>query len=65
MIKLMKVRWAGHVGQMGRRLCWWENQKERPLGSPKCRWVYNIKMDLREIGCVGVDGIDLAYDRDQ
>jgi hypothetical protein len=25
----------------------------------------NIKMDLREIGCGGVDWIDLAQDRDQ
>jgi hypothetical protein len=23
----------------------------RPLGRPRCRWKYNIKMDLREIGC--------------
>jgi hypothetical protein len=27
--------------------------------------VYNIKMDLREIGRVGMDWIDLAQDRDQ
>jgi hypothetical protein len=27
--------------------------------------VYNIKMDLREIGCDGVDWIDMAQDRDQ
>jgi hypothetical protein len=29
------------------------------------RWVDNIKMDLREIGFVGMDWIDLAQDRDQ
>jgi hypothetical protein len=23
---------------------------ERPLGRPRSRWEYNIKMDLREIG---------------
>jgi hypothetical protein len=28
-------------------------------------WVYNIKMDLREIGWDGMDCIDLARDRDQ
>jgi hypothetical protein len=33
-----------------------------PLGRPRCRWVDNIKMDLREIGW---DGIDVAQDRDQ
>jgi hypothetical protein len=27
--------------------------------------VYNIKMDLREIGWDGVSWIDLAHDRDQ
>jgi hypothetical protein len=27
--------------------------------------VNNIKMDLREIGCDGVDWIDAAQDRDQ
>jgi hypothetical protein len=43
---------------------WWESQK-RPLGKPRCRWVDNIKMDLREIGWDGVDGIDRAQDRDQ
>jgi hypothetical protein len=26
---------------------------------------YNIKMDLREIGCEGVDWMPLAQDRDQ
>jgi hypothetical protein len=26
-----------------------------PLGIPRCRWVDNIKMDLREIGWDGVD----------
>jgi hypothetical protein len=29
----------------------WETQKEiDPLGRPRCKWVANIKMDLREIG---------------
>jgi hypothetical protein len=38
---------------------------KRPLGRPRRRWVYNIKMDLREVGWDGVDCIDLAQDRDQ
>jgi hypothetical protein len=29
------------------------------------KWVDNIKMDLREIGCDGVDWIDMAQDRQQ
>jgi hypothetical protein len=28
-------------------------------------WVDNIKMDLREIGCDGMNWIDLTEDRDQ
>jgi hypothetical protein len=29
------------------------------------RWVYNIKMNLREIGLYGMDWVDLTQDRDQ
>jgi hypothetical protein len=36
---------------------------QRPLGSPRRRWVDNIKMDLREIGWDGMDWIELAQDR--
>jgi hypothetical protein len=32
---------------------------------PRCRWVNNIKMDLRGIGWGGMDWIDPAKDRDQ
>jgi hypothetical protein len=38
---------------------------KRPLGRPRCRWVDNIKMDLRELGWGGMDWIDLAQDRNQ
>jgi hypothetical protein len=30
---------------------------KRPLGRPRRRWVDNIKIDLREIGWDGVDGL--------
>jgi hypothetical protein len=33
---------------------------KRPLGRQKRNWVDNIKLDLRKIGCGGVDWIDLA-----
>jgi hypothetical protein len=36
-----------------------------PLGRPRRRWVVNIKMDLREIGWVGADWMEMAQDRDQ
>jgi hypothetical protein len=38
---------------------------KRPLGRPRCRWVDNIKMNLREIGWDGGDWIGLAQDSDQ
>jgi hypothetical protein len=28
---------------------------KRPLGKPRCRWVDNTKMDLREMGWYGLD----------
>ena len=38
---------------------------KRPLGRPRCRWEDNIKMDLQEVGCGGMDWIELAHDRDR
>jgi ribosome biogenesis protein Nip4 len=37
----------------------------RPLRNPKCRWVDNIKMNLREIGWDDMDFIDLVQYREQ
>jgi hypothetical protein len=38
---------------------------KRPIRRQRCRWVDNIKMDLREIGWNGMDWVDLAQDRGQ
>jgi hypothetical protein len=38
---------------------------KRPLGRPSCGWEDNIRMDLQEVGCEGMDWIDLALDRDR
>jgi hypothetical protein len=38
---------------------------KRPLGRPRCRWVDNIEMELRENGCSGMNRIDLGQDRGQ
>jgi hypothetical protein len=34
-----------------------------PLGRHRRRWEDNIKMDLQEVGCGGMDWIELAQDR--
>jgi hypothetical protein len=36
-----------------------------PLGTPKHKWEDNIKTDLQEVGCGGVDWIELAQDRNR
>jgi len=63
------MRWVGHVACMGRgEACigfWWGNLRgKRPLGRPRHIWEGNIKMDLQEVRCGGMDWIDLAQDRD-
>jgi hypothetical protein len=35
----------------------------RPLGRTRRRWDDNIKADLQEVGCGGMDWIELAKDR--
>jgi hypothetical protein len=70
MIKSRRMRWTGHVAQMGEknnayRILMGMPEGKRPLGTPRRRWVDNIKMDLREIGWDGMDWIDLAQDMDQ
>ena len=38
---------------------------KRRLGRPRRRWEDNIKMDIQEVGCGGMDWIELAQDRDR
>jgi hypothetical protein len=62
------MRWAGHVAWMGEkrnvyRLLVGKSEGKRPLGGPRRRWMYNIKMDLLEIGLSAVDWIGLAQNR--
>ena len=37
----------------------------RPLGRARLKWEDNIKMDLQEVGCEGMDWIELAQDRNR
>jgi hypothetical protein len=41
---------------------WWG---KRPLGRYRHRWEDNIKMDFHDLGCGGMDWIDLAQDRNR
>ena len=61
---------AGHVAGMGESrdvymVLVGKSERKRPLGRPRHRWEYNIKMDLQEVGYVGMDWIDLTEDRDR
>jgi len=38
---------------------------KRPLGKRRRKWEDNIKTDLPELGCVGVDWIDVGQYRDR
>jgi hypothetical protein len=38
---------------------------KKPLGKSRRRWEDNIKIDLTETDCCGVDWIDLVQDTDQ
>jgi hypothetical protein len=40
-------------------------QIKRPLERPRHRWEDNIKKDLQEVGCGGMDWIELAQDRNR
>jgi hypothetical protein len=42
-----------------------KSERKRPLGRPRCSWENNIKMDLQEVGCWGLDWIDLSKDGDR
>jgi len=69
-IKSRRMRWTGHVPPMGEergvyRLLEGKPEGKRPLGRPRRRWVDNIRMDLQELGCVYMDWIGLAQDRDR
>ena len=68
-IKSRRMRWAGHVARMGEerlvyRVLVGKPEGRKPLGRLRRRWGDNIRMGLQEMGCVYMDWIGLAQDRD-
>ena len=69
-IKSRRMRWVEHVACIGDwkgvyRVLVGKPEGNRPLGRPRRRWEDNMKMDLQEVGCEGMDWIDLAQDTDR
>jgi hypothetical protein len=69
-IKSRRMRWAGHAARMGKkrnayRLLVGKPEGKRPLGRSRRRWVYNIKMDLGDLGWGDVDWIGLTQYRNR
>ena len=66
-LKSRRLRWAGLVARMEEsrnvglyRVLVERSRGKRLLGRLGCRWVYNIKMDLKEVGCDARNWMDLA-----
>jgi hypothetical protein len=54
-VKSRRVRWMGHVVRMGEkrgayRVLVGKAGGKSPLGTHKCKWEDNIKIDLHEVG---------------
>jgi len=69
-IKLRRMRWAGHVAHMGEkrgayRVLVGKLEGNRPLGRPRHRWWIILGWNLQEVGCGHMDWIGLAQDRDR
>jgi hypothetical protein len=59
-IKSRRMRWVGHVARMWKRrgvhrVLVGKSEGKRSLGRSGRRWEVNIKRDLKEVGCGGMD----------
>ena len=67
---MRRMRWAGHVARTSEerevyRVLVGKPEGRRPLGRLRRRWVDNVRMDLKEVGCGYMDWFGLAQDRDR
>jgi hypothetical protein len=68
-VKSRRMRWMGHVACVGERRAVCRGlvgkpKVKRPFGRPRLRWEDNIKMDIQEVGCGGMEWIELTQERD-
>ena len=66
-LKSRRMSWVGHVARMGERrgiyrVLVGKPKGKRPLGRSRHRWEDSIKIYLQEVGCGGMDWIELAQD---
>ena len=69
-IKSRRMRWVGQVVLMGERkgvyrVLVGKPEGKKSLGRPRHGWEDNIKMELQEMGCGGMDWMELSQDRDR
>jgi hypothetical protein len=69
-IRLRRMRWAGHVARMRAKqyaymLLVGKVEGKRHVGRSRRWWVYNIRMDLGDVGWGDVDWIGLAQVKDK
>jgi hypothetical protein len=69
-IKSGRIAMARHVARMEEkrgvyRILVGKPEGKRPFGRPGFRWEDNIKMDLQEVGCRGMDWMKLAQNMDR
>jgi hypothetical protein len=70
-VKIEKNEMGGACGTYGRerrgvyKVLLGKPEGKRPLGRPRSRWEDNIKMDLQEVGCGGMEWIELVQDRER
>jgi len=69
-IKSRRMRWAGYVALMVEwrvvyRVLAGKPERKRPLVRHRRRWDDSIKMYLQEVGCGGMECIELARNTDR